>query len=106
MILMPDSVELLEIIYNFTLQKSNGVWTNKNDNNTIPIIKHHYIQDIHQNLRESSVYSLQIPFYNCRKLTKHFQPEIFDDSDIATFTFPTSKHGREMISVARGINCI
>ena len=37
MIFMPDSVELLEIIY-FNTAKSIDIWT-KNDNNTIPIIK-------------------------------------------------------------------
>jgi len=56
---------------------------------TIPIIKPdnlmHYIQYIHHNLRKSFVSSLKnTALYTCQKLTKHFQPELFDDSDALT----------------------
>ena len=64
----------------------------KNDNMTIPIIKPdnviHYIQYIYQNLRKSFVSSLKnTTLYTCQKLTKHFQPELCDDSGIGKNSF-------------------
>ena len=65
--------------------KSNDIWA-KNDNKTIPFIKHkNYKYYIHSTLTiktyENHLCFLKCHFIICRKLTKHFQPELFDTSD-------------------------
>ena len=80
MIFMPDSVELLEIIY-FNTAKSNDIWT-KNDNNTIPIIKHHNSKHYIYSILIVCVFFKKYRFITSWMLTKHFRPDLFHDSDL------------------------